>query len=1737
MGVRNLWELLSPVGRRVNVETLAGKKLAIDASIWMIQFMKAMRDEKGEMVKNAHILGFFRRICKLLFLRVKPVFVFDGAAPALKRRTVAARRRLRDNAQTNIRKTAEKLLLNHMKTHRLQKLAENLEEQRQQNNAKGKGKRKFKNKAQTASQEKEPVSKSSNQEAIDEMLAASPAAEEDRRQMNHASTPAADAKGKRKIADIASEGKEPVSGSYNQEAIDEMLAASLAAEEGGSQIHHASTSAAAAAAAVPHEEEDDDADEEMILPTMDGKMDPAVLAALPPSMQLDLLAQMRERLMAENRQKYQKVKKAPERFSELQIQSYLKTVAFRRDIDEVRKSAAGKGIGGVQTSRIASEANRQFIYSSSFTGDKDVLASAGLDQNSSEQQHMPVAPSSSTPGGSVPAKKSSASGSVADQSSNTIHKDIETADQSSNTIDKENETSDQSNNTIHKDIETYVDERGRVRVSRVRAMGLRMTRDLQRNLDLMKETEVESSSTALDTCFAGVSEELSCKMKPLESLDQGDDDIAAQNRSEEFINTRTPLEVTFDVNGENRDDDDDLFTRLVAGDSDLGFCSDEELLEKQCSISDSDCEWEEGVILDKNNIHHELEVGAYPSTMDNRECHEINLEWEEGLLDGQKHASSCLSDHKETDMQADAGTDVEWEDGSSDIPEHTFSFQPIYKEVVSKGDMEEEINFQEAIKRSLEELGCEKYVNVSSEDIKHTDVGEFDIPNANGTPSIQSKLCTDVDSHEAVPLDDRAGGSTHNIQPNKGQNGSGSGMYYAERKCVKSGTPNEEKGAYLDETKSLRSSSQIGQVHSGNNCTPGISSDSVSPDLFSSISDVKQYNLKTPAMENFTGIGEFTKFRDGETISSCTEQSMADGDNDDVVKDVDNFTEHSVMMASFKEQVGKQRDKLKEEMQRLGKERVLLGDERRKLERNAEAPTSEMYTECQELLQMFGLPYIIAPMEAEAQCAFMELENLVDGVVTDDSDVFLFGARSVFKNIFDDRKYVETYLMKDIEKEFGLTREKLIRMALLLGSDYTEGVSGIGIVNAIEVINAFPEEDGLCQFREWIESPDPSILGKVVLPARSNLDETTSKAEDCSKSSLNCSSEGAVPGPVDDLLKIKQHFMNKHRKVSKNWHIPSNFPSQAVMSAYDSPKVDKSTETFSWGKPDLFVLRKLCSEKFGWPTQKADDLLLPVLKEYNKHETQLRMEAFYSFNERFAKIRSKRIKEAVKLTMGDESSGLMDDTMQGNSKGRKKRKASSGQAGSGEDVSIPNGLNAGHESKCNEVATADSKKKRIRKEPCTYEGRNSESVMQEVGRQNTNGGSKSRGRGRNTGRGRGRGRDLSGKRGRKVSSTLKCAEVSSSDESDRDPLLDEPYVKNDRSRQVRRSTRPRKAVMYAMNDLDDDELVDASPDIRSSVDVGGKELLAKRVMGTSYHASDNELKHHESDHMLVETSSDFIQSGSGLCQNEAEVNICKDHVKLDQNGCTHSNADEDYLKKGGGFSFKEDDVGNETGKSAYSPTHSNADEDYLLTGGGFCMEEDDADKDTGKTSHSPTHSHSNADDDYLITGGGFCFEEDVGKDTEKSAYSPTHSNADKDYLKKGGGFCFEEDVCNDNNLKRNIVHDNDTGKSADSPSLFLHNNDNPSNFSVLIEDTDGDIRYDASQSVSNLRSVDEIQAGGHRDKPYDMLNLGNSDVTNTDNKQHVNQALSNNIVAGDNAGARSGQFLSAMPNLRRKRKS
>ena len=73
-----------------SLETMEGRVMAIDSSIWIYQFQATMRDKEGRGLANAHVVGVMRRICKLLFYGIKPVFVFDGGAPALKRATIVS---------------------------------------------------------------------------------------------------------------------------------------------------------------------------------------------------------------------------------------------------------------------------------------------------------------------------------------------------------------------------------------------------------------------------------------------------------------------------------------------------------------------------------------------------------------------------------------------------------------------------------------------------------------------------------------------------------------------------------------------------------------------------------------------------------------------------------------------------------------------------------------------------------------------------------------------------------------------------------------------------------------------------------------------------------------------------------------------------------------------------------------------------------------------------------------------------------------------------------------------------------------------------------------------------------------------------------------------------------------------------------------------------------------------------------------------------------------------------------------------------------------------------------------------------------------------------------------------------------------------------------------------------------------------------------------------------------------
>jgi DNA excision repair protein ERCC-5 len=295
------------------------------------------------------------------------------------------------------------------------------------------------------------------------------------------------------------------------------------------------------------------------------------------------------------------------------------------------------------------------------------------------------------------------------------------------------------------------------------------------------------------------------------------------------------------------------------------------------------------------------------------------------------------------------------------------------------------------------------------------------------------------------------------------------------------------------------------------------------------------------------------------------------------------------------------------------------------------------------MLRLLGVPFVNSPGEAEAQCAVLEELGLVDGVVTEDSDVLLFGAKNVYRNLFDQKKYVERYRAEDIQQQLGLDKHKLQHLAMLLGSDYTDGVKGIGIVNATEVLNAFPEEGGLVNFRLWVYSGSKEVKPALVVDATASEEQQTAQRQ----------------------AYRRALFKYKHRNIRSSWEIGLDFPDLAVIKAYNTPNVDPSEEQFSWGEIHEAELAEFFGEKLGWTAAETHMHLKPVLGSMQQ-PAQTRLDGYYygPHDEAVSSIASARVQLAVYgLTRKEREEGEQERRLAESRKRKRKEEDAAEGAG------------------------------------------------------------------------------------------------------------------------------------------------------------------------------------------------------------------------------------------------------------------------------------------------------------------------------------------------------------------------------------------------------------------------------------------------------------------------------------------
>lgn len=185
---------------------------------------------------------------------------------------------------------------------------------------------------------------------------------------------------------------------------------------------------------------------------------------------------------------------------------------------------------------------------------------------------------------------------------------------------------------------------------------------------------------------------------------------------------------------------------------------------------------------------------------------------------------------------------------------------------------------------------------------------------------------------------------------------------------------------------------------------------------------------------------------------------------------------------AFKDETIAQRREIKENAREKWKEALEAGDTEavRRYSMASSKLTKDMVEEAKKLLSLMGVSWVQAPSEGEAQATHLLRQGKAWAVGSQDWDSLLFGADRLVKNlaITGKRKVPrkESYItvkpelieLSSVLSSLGITREQLIILGILVGTDYNVGgIKGIGPRKALQLVKEHRTLEAVMSNVEW----------------------------------------------------------------------------------------------------------------------------------------------------------------------------------------------------------------------------------------------------------------------------------------------------------------------------------------------------------------------------------------------------------------------------------------------------------------------------------------------------------------------------------------------------------------------------------------------------------------------------------------------------------------------------------------------
>ena len=181
--------------------------------------------------------------------------------------------------------------------------------------------------------------------------------------------------------------------------------------------------------------------------------------------------------------------------------------------------------------------------------------------------------------------------------------------------------------------------------------------------------------------------------------------------------------------------------------------------------------------------------------------------------------------------------------------------------------------------------------------------------------------------------------------------------------------------------------------------------------------------------------------------------------------------------SEYKENTVNERREIRQDAEKKWKEALEKGDNETaaKFAKRSSRMSPYILESAKELLEIMGIPYVQSFGEGEAQASYMVANGDAWAVASQDYDCLLFGSPKIIRNLtmsgnLSDLEYLE---LNKVLNKLELTRQQLIDIAILVGTDFNTGVKGIGAKTGLKIAKESTLEDYLKEKDISLEvSPD-----------------------------------------------------------------------------------------------------------------------------------------------------------------------------------------------------------------------------------------------------------------------------------------------------------------------------------------------------------------------------------------------------------------------------------------------------------------------------------------------------------------------------------------------------------------------------------------------------------------------------------------------------------------------------------------